>query len=127
MVAIENSKSESPAAGRSSNKKGLGGVATAEGEMDTMRVTTPGKIQHLHPSRLAANSSPQTPLIMPVALHLLQLRPPSCHPLRGASINLGLPVIRLVPPSPTSPIGSGGMEFIPEKQATQMSLRNSAC
>ena len=33
----------------------------------------------LHSSRLTANSSPRAPLIMPVALHILQLRPLSYH------------------------------------------------
>ena len=120
VAATGDSARRSPAAGRSRSQKGLGGMTTAKGEMDTVRAAAPRKILHSHPGRLAANPLPRAPLIVPVALHLLQLRLPI------VSINLDLPTLSLEPLSPTSPIGNGDMEFVSEKRATQISLCNSA-
>ena len=45
--------------------------------------------------------------------------------LKVTSTNLDLPTLKLEPPNPTSPIGSGGTEPASEKRATRISLRNS--
>ena len=95
--------------------------------MGTMRVTALNFFLYLHPSRLAVNSSPE--------LLLSCLQPCIfCSPVnslidpgrrRVASINLDLPTLRIEPPSSTSPIGNRGVEFVSEKQATRIPLRNT--
>ena len=69
----------STSAGRSMSRRSLGSVATAEGELDAMRVASLRKILHLHLSRLALGALSTLPSPIP----------------KVASINLDLQALRL--------------------------------